>query len=144
MDCARWACVETAACDKNNTKNTADGRDWRGIRWQDVSILRRTQARRRCRPAKQNHPEQTGSTTECSSKCVHRVTKFRLPQWRRVGTCCEKKTLTGWRNVWNMRWRAPDQEVDQTEHGDRLCKKIAKHVIWTQRMLWIVVDGRSW
>jgi len=24
-----------------------------------------------------------------------------------------KKTLIGWRNVWNMRWRAPDQEVDQ-------------------------------
>jgi len=29
-------------------------------------------------------------------------------------------------------------------HGKRLCKKIAKHVIWTRRMLWIVVDGRSW
>ena len=27
-----------------------------------------------------------------------------------------------------MRWRAPDQEVDQTGHGERLCKKIAKHV----------------
>jgi len=24
---------------------------------------------------------------------------------------------------------APDQEVDQRGHGERLCKKIAKHVI---------------
>jgi len=58
--------------------------------------------------------------------------------------CCEKKTLIGWRNVWNMRWRAPDQEVAQRERGERLCKKIAKGVIWTGSMLWIVVDGRSW
>jgi len=30
-------------------------------------------------------------------------------------------------------------------NGARGCaKKIAKHVIWTRRMLWIVVDGRSW
>jgi len=61
-----------------------------------------------------------------------------------MGMCCEKKTLIGWRNVWNMRWRAPDEEVDQRGRGERLCKKIAKHVIWTGRMLWIVVDGRSW
>ena len=26
----------------------------------------------------------------------------------------------------------------------RSCKKIAKHVIWTRRMLWSMVDGRSW
>jgi len=49
----------------------------------------------------------------------------------------------GWRNVWNMRWRAPDQEVDQRGHGERLCRKIAKHVIWTGRMLWIVVDEEA-
>jgi len=55
-----------------------------------------------------------------------------------------QKTMIGWRNVWNMRWRAPDQEVDQWGCGQRLCKKIAKHVIWTGRMLWTVVDGRSW
>jgi len=61
-----------------------------------------------------------------------------------MGMSCEKKTLIGWRNVWNMRWRAPDQEVDQRGHGKRLCKKIDKHVIWTRKMLWIVVDGRSW
>jgi len=40
-----------------------------------------------------------------------------------------KKTLTGRRNVWNMRWRAPDQEVYQRGRGQRLCKKTAKHVI---------------
>jgi len=33
------------------------------------------------------------------------------------------------KNLWNMRWRAPDQEVDQRGHGQRLCKEIAKHVI---------------
>jgi len=43
-----------------------------------------------------------------------------------------------------MRWRAPDQEVDQRGHGERLFKKIAKHVISTGRKLWIVVDRRSW
>jgi len=35
---------------------------------------------------------------------------------------------------------ASRQEVDQRGCGQRLCKKIAKHVIWTGRMLWIVVD----
>ena len=60
-----------------------------------------------------------------------------------MGMCCEKKALIGWRNVWNMRLRAPDQEVDQKGRGERLCKKIAKHTIWTERMLWIVVDGTT-
>jgi len=41
-----------------------------------------------------------------------------------------------------MRWGAPDEEVDQRGHGKRLCKKIAKHVISTRRMIWIIVDGR--
>jgi len=41
-----------------------------------------------------------------------------------------RKEDTDWmKNVWNMRWRAPDQEVDQRGHGRRLCKKIAKHII---------------
>jgi len=41
-----------------------------------------------------------------------------------------RKEDTDWvKNVWNMRWRAPDQEVDQRGHGQRLCKKIGKHVI---------------
>jgi len=61
-----------------------------------------------------------------------------------MGMCCKIKTLIGWRNVWSMKRRAPDQEVDHRGHGKRLCKKIAKHVIWTRRMLRIVVDGKSW
>jgi len=36
------------------------------------------------------------------------------------------------------------QEIDQRGLGGRLCKKIVKHVNWTGRMPWIVVDGRSW
>jgi len=28
--------------------------------------------------------------------------------------------------VRNMRWRAPDQEVDRGGHGKRFCKKICK------------------
>jgi len=44
--------------------------------------------------------------------------------------CCEKKSLIGEEMYGlNMRWRAPDQEVDQRGHGVRLRKKIAKHVI---------------
>ena len=35
-----------------------------------------------------------------------------------MGMCCEKKTLTGSRNVWSMRSRAPDQEVDQRGLGE--------------------------
>ena len=30
-----------------------------------------------------------------------------------------------------LRWRAPDQEVDQRGHGETFCKKIVKHVTWT-------------
>ena len=37
-------------------------------------------------------------------------------------------TLIGWANVWGMRWMAPDQEVGQGGHGERLCRKIVKHV----------------
>jgi len=40
------------------------------------------------------------------------------------------KEDTDWvKNVYNMRWRAADQEVDQRGRGERLCRKIAKHVI---------------
>jgi len=35
-----------------------------------------------------------------------------------MGMCCENKTLIGRRNVWNMRWMAPNQEVDQRGHGE--------------------------
>ena len=41
-----------------------------------------------------------------------------------------RKEDSDWvKNVWNMRWRAKDQEADQRGHGERLCKEIAKHVI---------------
>jgi len=36
-----------------------------------------------------------------------------------------------------------EQEVDQRGVGERLCKKTVKHVNWTGRMLWIVVDVGS-
>jgi len=56
-----------------------------------------------------------------------------------MGICCKKKSLIAWRNVWNMRWRAPDQEVDQRGQGERLCKKQQlDRLIWTRRMLWII------
>jgi len=42
-----------------------------------------------------------------------------------------------------MRWRAPDQEVEQRGLGERLCKNVVRHVNKKGRMLWIVVDGRS-
>ena len=35
----------------------------------------------------------------------------------------------------------PWQEVNQRGLGERLCKKIVKHVNSPGRMLWIVVDG---
>jgi len=45
-------------------------------------------------------------------------------QW--YGMCCEKKTLIGQRNVWNMRWRVPDQEVDQKGSGERFAKRLSR------------------
>ena len=56
-----------------------------------------------------------------------------------TGMCCEKKMMIGWRNA----WRAPDQEEDQRGPGERLWKRYVKHVNWTRRMLWIVIDGES-
>jgi len=29
-----------------------------------------------------------------------------------MGMCCEKKTMTGWINVWSIKWMVPDQEAD--------------------------------
>jgi len=43
-----------------------------------------------------------------------------------MGMCCEKKTMTGWRNVWSIKWRVPDQEVDERGPGERWCKKTVK------------------
>ena len=57
-----------------------------------------------------------------------------------MGMCCEKKTMTGWRNVWSMKWRVSGQEVDQRKLGERLWKKTAEHVDWIP---WFVVDGES-
>ena len=45
-----------------------------------------------------------------------------------MGMCCEKKTMIGLRNVWSMKWRIPDQEVDERGLGERLYKKTAKHI----------------
>jgi len=56
-----------------------------------------------------------------------------------MGMCCKKKTMTGRRNVWCMKWRVQDQEVDQRGFGKWLCKKTVKHVNWTGKMLWIIV-----
>ena len=44
--------------------------------------------------------------------------------------------MTGWRNVWSMKWRVPDQEADRRGLGERLCKKTVGHVHWTGRMPW--------
>jgi len=48
-----------------------------------------------------------------------------------------------WRNVWSMKRRVPGQEVDQRKLGQRLWKKTVKHVNWSGRMLWIIIDGVS-
>jgi len=36
-----------------------------------------------------------------------------------------------------MKWRVPDQEVDQRRLGKRLSKKTVRHVNRTRRMPWI-------
>jgi len=61
-----------------------------------------------------------------------------------MGLCCEKKKMIEWRNVCSMKCRMPHQEVDKRRLGERLCKKTVKHVNWTGRMLWMVVDVGSW
>jgi len=42
-----------------------------------------------------------------------------------------------------MKWRSPDQEVDQRGLGERFCEKIFKHVNGTGKLLWIVLYGTS-
>jgi len=59
-----------------------------------------------------------------------------------MGMCCEKKTMIGWRNVWSMKLRVPGQEVDQRKLGERLWKSV-RHINWTGRMPWIVIDWGS-
>jgi len=48
-------------------------------------------------------------------------------QW--YGHVLQKEDTDWVKKGWNMRWRTPDQEVDQRGHGDRLCTKIAEHGI---------------
>ena len=44
--------------------------------------------------------------------------------------CCEKMTMTGWRNVWSMKLRVQDQGEDQRRPGKRLYMRTVKHVSW--------------
>jgi len=37
----------------------------------------------------------------------------------------------------------PGQEVDQRELRKRLWKKTVRHVNWTERIPWIIIDGGS-
>jgi len=37
----------------------------------------------------------------------------------------------------------PDQETDQRILGPRLWKKTGRHLNWTERISWIVIDGAS-
>jgi len=60
-----------------------------------------------------------------------------------MGMYCKMKTMIGWRNVWNMKWRVPNQEVNQRKLGERLWKKTVRHINWTGRMPWIIIDGGS-
>ena len=60
-----------------------------------------------------------------------------------MGMCCEKKTMIAWRNVRSMKWRVEGQEVDQRKLGERLWKKTVRHINWTERMPWIVINWGS-
>jgi len=42
-----------------------------------------------------------------------------------------------------MKGKVPDQEVGQRTRGERLCKITVRHLNWTWRMSWIVIDGES-
>ena len=50
--------------------------------------------------------------------------------------CCEKMTMTRWRNVWSMKLRVQDQGEDQRRPGKRLYVRTVKHVSWIKRMPW--------
>jgi len=43
-----------------------------------------------------------------------------------MGMYCKKKTMIWCRNVWSMKFRVPDREVDQRKVGQRLWKKARK------------------
>ena len=46
--------------------------------------------------------------------------------------------------IWSMKYRVTDQEEDQTGPGERLWKRTAKHVNWSKRTQWMIVNGESW
>ena len=46
--------------------------------------------------------------------------------------------------VWSMKFRVQNLEEDQRGPGERLSEGIVKHVKWTKRMPWIVVNGGRW
>jgi len=62
---------------------------------------------------------------------------------------CQSMHITGYvesyrRNACSTKQRVQNKEEDQRGPGERLSKRTVKHVNWTQRMLWIVVNGGSW
>jgi len=52
-----------------------------------------------------------------------------------VWACTAKRRHWLGEDMYGIWRRAPDQEADQRGHGKRLCKKIAKHVISSRKML---------
>ena len=58
--------------------------------------------------------------------------------------CCEKMTMTRWRNVWSMKLWVQDQGEDQRRPGKRLYVRTVKHVSWIKRMPWTVANGERW
>jgi len=42
--------------------------------------------------------------------------------------CCKEKIMTRRGNVWSMKYRVPDEEVDPRGPGERLWKRTVKHV----------------
>jgi len=44
-----------------------------------------------------------------------------------VWACVAKRQMIGWRNVWSMKWRVSDQEVDQRGLGKFVQKDSHKH-----------------
>ena len=71
-----------------------------------------------------------------------------------MGMCCEKKMMTGWRNVWSMKLRVQDQEEDQRGPRERLyedcqaCKMNKEDAIdrckWTKMIKDVRWSGWVW
>jgi len=90
----------------------------------------------------------------CGIKLKDRGSKWRVERktrirWHNLGTTAKQVAMV-WacvakrRQYWVkkcVKWRVPDQEVDQRWLGERLWKKTVRHINWTGSMLWIVVDG---